>query len=119
MAGPQVITLDLPVPYSVNQTRRVNWAYIKRHKEWTADADALVMLEGQQKQKPIVGQFQALIILDETKCKADPDNIIKALFDYCRRLRLIENDSPKYLRKFTVEYGEAPEGVRITLKPLQ
>jgi Holliday junction resolvase RusA-like endonuclease len=112
------IMLDLPPPLSVNQSRRINWGYIKKHKEWQADADAIVMLEGKHKQKPILGRFRAFIVIDETKCRADPDNILKALFDYCKRLRLIEDDSPKYLREFTVKYGDAPEGVRLTLTPL-
>jgi hypothetical protein len=38
------------------------------------------------------------------------------LIDYLRRIEVIQNDSPKYFRKLTVEWGTAPEGCRVTVK---
>jgi hypothetical protein len=115
-----MITIDLPAPYSVNSTRRVNWGYIAKHRKWQAEADAIVTISGQHKQNPILGQYEVKFIIDDGKCRSDPDNIIKALLDYVRvRLQLITDDSPKYIRKYSVEYGYAPEGVRMIIKAFQ
>ena len=39
-----------------------------------------------------------------------------ALIDGVRRWGFVTDDSPKYLRKLVVEWGEAPEGVRVMVK---
>jgi hypothetical protein len=44
------------------------------------------------------------------------DNPLKALVDVVRRWGFVTDDSPKYLRKLVVEWGEAPEGVRVTVR---
>jgi len=48
----------------------------------------------------------------------DLDNCCKVLIDYLRRIELIANDAPKNMRRLVVEWGEAPEGVRVEVTPL-
>lgn len=113
---PTDIVLDLPVPPSVNRTRRVNWAYSQAYAEWFAAADALVMAQGRRRGIGIPGKYEAHILLDERLCRLDADNGIKALIDYARRIELVHDDNRKFLRKITVEWGEAPEGCRLTIR---
>lgn len=110
-----VMTLDLPAPPSVNATRRVNWAFAKKHKRWLSDAD--VMALGQRPKAKIEGPFSAHIILSESHTSIDLDNGIKCLIDYAVRCELVKDDGKKYLRKLTVEWGYAPEGARLILRP--
>jgi Holliday junction resolvase RusA-like endonuclease len=110
--------LDLPVPPSVNRTRRVDWAGRADVKRWMMRADQLVTIFRSLKGNVRMdGQFEATIILSEAHTKMDADNAIKSVIDYARRLELIKDDSPKFMRKITVEWGHAPHGCRLVLKP--
>jgi Holliday junction resolvase RusA-like endonuclease len=109
------ITLDLPTPPSVNRTRKIDWKGEAKRRAWVAQCDKHLTV---QRIKPhnvaIAGRYQATISLPED-CPIDPDNGIKALLDYVRRVELVRDDSRKYLRRLVVEFGEAPEGVRVEL----
>jgi hypothetical protein len=37
---------------------------------------------------------------------------------YARRIELVRDDSPRYLRRLVVEWGEVPTGCRVTLTPI-
>jgi Holliday junction resolvase RusA-like endonuclease len=85
-------------------------------KAWRDQADALYLI---QKRKiaadgQITGPFEALITICSS-CRLDLDNGLKLLLDTARDYGLVPDDSPKYLRKLTVQFGEAPEGARLTL----
>lgn len=115
----RAIALDLPPPLSVNRTRRVNWAAKGEIGKWIVQADMLVMASGGvRKLGNIPGQFEIKIILDETLCRLDADNAPKILIDYCRRLKLIADDSRKYMRRLVVEWGHAPSGCRVTIREI-
>ena len=45
----------------------------------------------------------------------DPDNGIKAVCDALRRFNLITDNSPKYMRKIIIEFGDV-EGCRVTVR---
>jgi len=111
--------LDLPVPPSVNRTRRVDWAGRADVKRWMMRADELIYAFKQPcgPADMLEGQFEATIILSEAHTKMDADNAIKAVIDYARRLELVKDDSPKFMRKITVEWGHAPHGCRLILRP--
>jgi Holliday junction resolvase RusA-like endonuclease len=64
-----------------------------------------------------VKRFELLIILSENHTRIDLDNGLKALIDYLRKIELIEDDSPKHMRRLVVEFGLAPFGCRVTVKP--
>lgn len=118
-ACPPDIVLDIPVPPSVNRSRRVDWAAMKKVNAWKAKADLTLMANGQyRKAKPhaIKGQYELTIVLNEKTCRLDQDNPIKPAIDYLRKLGLITDDSKKYGRRLVVEWGEAPEGCRLILR---
>jgi Holliday junction resolvase RusA-like endonuclease len=108
------IVLDLPVPPSVNRTRRVDWRSMARRADWEHAANTLALLN--RKQRKITGKFEVLITLSERHTRMDLDNCVKELIDYARKIELITNDSPKYMRRIVVDWGHAPEGVRLTLR---
>lgn len=107
-------TLDLPAALSVNRTRRINWAAKPAIQKWIAKADILVLLQGRLPEQ-VTGPFQVTITLPENS-RIDADNTPKQIIDYLRRLHLIANDSPKHMRRVVIEFGDAPEGVRVTVK---
>jgi Holliday junction resolvase RusA-like endonuclease len=109
--------LDLPPPPSVNRTRKVDWRGRKLADAWIKQADGLVLRFGQMRTaKAIPGQFEAHVILSDRHTGIDCDNALKQVCDYARRLELITDDGPKYMRRVVVEYGEAPHGCRLILK---
>jgi Holliday junction resolvase RusA-like endonuclease len=118
---PPDIVLDIPVPPSVNSTRRINWAAMPMVEKWKKDADGLLTVSGQYRAaKPyrIAGQYELTIIFNEEKCSKDLDNPVKAAIDYLRRLNLIEDDSPRYARQVLILWGHAPEGCRLIVRPV-
>jgi len=118
MSDKPATILHLPPPPSVNETRRDHAAGNARLHRWHKLADAEVLAAGgMRKLAKIAGPFAATITLDES-LRLDLDNGIKALIDYARRVELVRDDSPKYLRRLTVEWGSAPHGCRLTLTPV-
>lgn len=117
-ACPPDTVLDIPVPLSVNEVRRINRAAIPKYNDWKEAADLTIMASGQyRKAKKLDGPYEVQIILDEKQCRRDQDNIAKVAIDYIRRIGLVRDDSPKYLRRTVIEWGEAPQGCRIIVKP--
>lgn len=115
--------LDLPAPPSVNRTRKIDWSMAPKFKGWTKAADALVLAaryrsRGPERLQKIAGQFELKIVLSEHHTKIDLDNGIKWTIDYLRRIELVTDDSPKYMRRLVVEWGLAPAGCRITIVEL-
>jgi hypothetical protein len=115
-AYPPDVTIDLPSPLSVNRVRRVDRAAMRLHERWLVAADALVLSQRLRNIARQIHCFELHIVFAEKKI--DLDNGIKQIVDYLRRIELIENDAPANLRKLTVEWGDAPEGVRVTVRPL-
>jgi Holliday junction resolvase RusA-like endonuclease len=111
----QVIVLDIPPPISVNKTRRIDYRSMGPKADWVVAADTCVMLKGRLP-TAIKGPWELTVTMGEG-WRIDPDNGLKEIIDYCRRLNLIENDSPKFARRIVMEWGEAPEGCRVTIKP--
>jgi Holliday junction resolvase RusA-like endonuclease len=115
------IVLDLPVPPSVNRTRRVDWAAVRTMKAWSNVADAYVLAAKGRTISPLklikIPRFELIVALDEHQTRIDLDNGLKALIDYLRRIELIEDDSPKHMRRIVVEWGRAPYGCRVTVRP--
>lgn len=116
-ACPPDTVLDIPVPPSVNRTRRINRAALPELNAWKKHADMMLMANGQfRKAERFAGPYEVTIILDEKQCKRDQDNIAKNAIDYVRALGIVRDDSPKYLRRTVIEWGTAPQGCRIILK---
>jgi Holliday junction resolvase RusA-like endonuclease len=116
------IILDLPVPPSVNRTRRIDWSAVRTMKAWSNVADAYVLAAKGRTDSPLklirVPRFEITVTLDEKQARIDLDNSLKCLIDYLRRIELIEDDSPKHMRRLVVQWGTAPFGCRVTIRPL-
>jgi hypothetical protein len=115
------IVLDLPPPISVNKLRRINWRAQKRATKWRDMADQHLLMAKVRKENPVklnsIKRFEILITLSEKHVFLDADNACKLLIDYLRYRNVIEDDAPKNMRRLTVQWGEAPEGCRVTVKP--
>jgi len=119
-AFPPDVVLDLPPPISVNHLRRMDWRSSKDRKGWTKNADAMVLAAKCRAIDPLklsrISRFEAIITFSEHHTKIDLDNGIKWTVDYLRRIELIEDDGPKFMRRLTVQWGFAPMGCRVTVR---
>jgi Holliday junction resolvase RusA-like endonuclease len=121
-APPLDIELDLPVPPSVNRVRKIDWTHRAGHKKWERAADGFLLAAKCREYHPlrniaIPSSFELTVILSERHTKIDLDNSLKCLIDWLRRVDLIIDDGPRYMRRLVVEWGDAPQGCRIILKP--
>ena len=111
------VVLDLPVPPSVNRARKINWGKdgYRAVRGWHEKADALLLAV---KYRPLFFEvFELHITMHERKRAPDLDNILKVLIDYLKRIEAIADDAPANMRRLVVEWGEAPEGVRVHVRP--
>jgi Holliday junction resolvase RusA-like endonuclease len=110
------ITLDLPLPPSVNKVRRINWAGYRDYQRWQDDADKTLMLHKQNKQHSIVGPYALVITVNYDRFQGDLDNILKCAIDYCVSRKFVSDDRKKFLRGIAVRFEEGlPEACRITI----
>jgi Holliday junction resolvase RusA-like endonuclease len=114
--APPDITIDLPPPPSVNRTRKIDWRNNHVLRKWIEHADALV-LSGPKVTGRRIPRFELFVVVSE-RCRNDLDNSLKTLIDYLRRIEIIEDDGPAHMRRVTIEWGLAPEGARITVRPI-
>jgi hypothetical protein len=121
-ACPPDIVIDLPVPPSVNKLRKADWAAFQLGREWIRAADAYVFAAKCRHDNPLklarIPRYELVVVIDEHQTGMDLDNGLKALIDYLVRVQVLENDAKKNLRKLTVEWGHAPHGVRVIVKPM-
>lgn len=117
------ITLDLPMPPSVNRIWRAHKAGKHRislspeYDRWKREADMLALSTGQLKDtQTILGPFEAHVVLK--RVRGDLDNRHKGLMDWLQSRAVIANDGNCV--KLTVEWGDAPAGCRVmvTERPL-
>jgi Holliday junction resolvase RusA-like endonuclease len=119
-ALPDEVVLDLPPPMSVNRSRRIDWRSQAKLQAWKEHADKFVLAaksRGELKFERIP-KFSIEIVLSEDHCKIDADNGLKCIIDYLRRVDIIANDAKKNMRRIVVDWGHAPAGVRVTVRPL-
>lgn len=116
------VALDLPPPLSVNRLRKIDWASEVRNEPWKRGADSYVFMAKRDPVKPLklarIPRFEALLVFDESQTGIDLDNGVKGILDYLCFIGLIEDDGPKHMRRLVVEWGEAPTGCRVTIRPL-
>lgn len=116
------IVLDLPSPPSVNRTRKINWAARRAVEAWKNVAHAYVLAAKGRSVAPLkltkIPKFELTVTLSRHHTRIDLDNGLKAVIDYCRQIELIEDDSPKHMCRLVVEYGLAPHGCRVVVRPM-
>ncbi|TAL43806.1 MAG: hypothetical protein EPN91_05475 [Salinibacterium sp.] len=113
--------LDLPAPISVNRMRRVDWKARKNALSWREMADKFLeaaMTRGEV-QRARLARYELQITLSEQHCRIDADNGLKLLIDYLRYAEIVLDDSKKNLRRIVVEWGHAPAGCRVLIKPME
>lgn len=123
----QPITLDLPLPPSLNKIWRPaiirgKPAMVKRaeYEKWIADSTLLVRSQARGKGwMKIQGPFMTISRMTEVgRGQRDIDNYtMKAILDLCQRTGVIAND--KLNKAGGYLWGEAPLGIRVTLVPVQ
>ena len=113
------IVLNLPLPPAINAARRIDWRVRERYAAWLKRADATVLARspGHRLPKPIEGPYEAIITV--TEGRHDLDAHCKSLIDFCTRLKLVAGDGPAHLRRVVLEFGDAPEGARVELRPVE
>lgn len=113
------MVLDLPAPPSVNRTRKLDFSALTLVNSWKNVVNAYVLAAKGRKVNPLkltkISRFELHVVFAQTH-KLDLDNGLKALIDYLRKIEVIEDDSPKHMRKLTVEFGDAPFGCRVTVR---
>jgi|SRR5215469_8758582 len=113
------IVLDLPLPPSVNKTRRINWATYNEYKRWTVKADKHLVFYKQNRQAGIDGPYQILVEVGDTYLRGDLDNILKQLIDYCVSREFVGGDNKMRLREIRMKFVTAiPNACRVTIKPI-
>jgi Holliday junction resolvase RusA-like endonuclease len=117
---PPDIVLDLPMPISVNRIWRSHKAgkghvsISPEYQKWKKDADNLLMELGQLRGvKTIIGSFEVAVTVK--RCRGDLDNRLKGILDYLQSRTFIVDD--KFCERITMEWGDAPHGCRVTVKP--
>lgn len=122
---PPDVVLDLPVPPSVNKTRRYDTVCTRLVRDWKDRAMPMVLAAKTSKDNPLrlskIKRFEIAIVISEDHTNMDLDNGIKTLIDYLKAIEIIKDDSPKNLRGLTVIWGsreDAPEGCRVYVKPI-
>lgn len=113
---PPDIVLDLPAPLSVNRTRKIDWKAYRKVKAWQADADVLFLAQKRKLPPPIAGRYELLLTLRDGS-RIDADNTAKIVIDAVRRFKLVADDSPKHMRRLTIQFGEVG-GCRVTVRPM-
>lgn len=118
------IFLDLPVPPSVNKTRRYDMAHSKLVRNWKDKAEPLVLAAKTSAINPLrlsrISRFEIAVIVSEDDTQMDLDNGLKTLIDYLKIIGVIRDDSKKHMRGLTVTWGsrsDAPEGCRVFVRP--
>jgi Holliday junction resolvase RusA-like endonuclease len=122
----QPITLDLPLPPSLNKIWRPaiirgKPALVKRteYEKWIEAATLLVRSQARGKGwMKITGPFMVISRMSPNgRGQKDLDNYtMKAILDLCQRTGVIEND--KSNKAGGCLWGEAPLGIRVTLVPV-
>lgn len=109
-----MVTLFLPFPPSVNEaygnnkSGRGKGRYLtSKHKAWVQEADAWFLKQKAEKTvgTPVLGNYEAFMVFDETRRRwnSDLSNRIKVAEDSLKRFKLIEDDSK--CDKLTVTWG--------------
>jgi hypothetical protein len=115
------MVLDIPVPPSLNKSRKIDWANYPGVEAWRSHCDKHLMANGQYRKARAVkpaGRYEIQIVLDERQTGMDLGNVEKLAQDYLKRIELIVDDGPKFCRRIVIEFGTAPDGCRLIIKPM-
>ena len=86
----------------------------KGYVSWLKEAAGCWLLQRPRGFKTIEGPYETTIVV--TPGRRDLGNYEKAISDAAQALRIVADD--KNCKRFVIEYGEAPLGMRIIFTPL-
>jgi len=114
------ITLELPVPPSVNRLRRMDPAGNRKRLEFYRAADHFLVAHGPRPfpVRVITGSYEIQIQIPESLSSIDLDNHCKALLDYLVSREFVPDDAKRYLRRLVVEWGSPSPACRIGITGL-
>lgn len=119
--APLDVVIDLPAPPSVNRTRKLDFSSLRISNAWKNVANAYVLAAKGRAVNPLrltkISRFELRVVMGPD-VKTDLDNGLKILIDYLRKIEVIEDDSPKHMRRLVVEFGDAPHGCRVFVRPI-
>ena len=115
-APPLDIILNLPTPLSVNRTRKIDWRNYKKVTAWQRQADAAFLMQKRGLAPPILGRYEIILTLADGS-QIDADNVAKQVIDIAKRFQLVQDDSPTYMRRVVIEFGDV-EGCRVTIRAM-
>ena len=120
-AVPTDIVLDLPPPVSVNRSRKIDWRGHKKVAAWKDQADRFLLIAKARKEVRFdkIPRFEIVVVLSEDHVDADADNILKLLIDYLRHCDIVADDAKHNMRRIVVEWGHAPAGCRVIVRPME
>ena len=121
MGAATEITLDLPIPPSVNRTRRIDWVGHKLVKDFYTRSDLFLSAhdrDASRKTRIITGPYELTITIPETLSGIDLDNHCKTLIDYLVAREFVGGDDKRYLRRLVVEWAFETVACRITITDL-
>src|SRR5215831_5986183 len=101
------IVLDLPLPPTVNATRRIDWAKYRAYQAWQKHCDQL-LLSRKFRETTGLGPHEVHIVVSNVR--RDLDNSVKPIMDYLVKIDLLGDDSPHFVRRIIVELGPTDEG---------
>jgi hypothetical protein len=112
-------TLIMPIPPSVNRTRRVDWRGNKARKQFYLRCDLFLSAYGPQPLpfRLIKGPYE-LDILIPMSSRLDLNNHDKVMVDYLVEREFVRGDSQKYLRGYSVHWAPI-EHCRVTIRGLE
>jgi hypothetical protein len=109
-ANPTVVTLELPLPPSVNQTRRLDAFGNRARHQFYLRTDLHLSAYGPQPApvRKITGRYAIAIQIPEHS-RLDLDNHCKVLLDYLVSREFVAGDDKRYLRRLTIEWVDAEQ----------
>jgi Holliday junction resolvase RusA-like endonuclease len=122
--APAHITLNLPIPPSVNRTRRIDWAGDRARREFYLRADLYITAHGPRPApvRRITGPYEIKIQIPASLTRMDLDNHCKCLIDYLVSREFVPDDSKRYLQRLivelVVEWTSPSPACRVTINSL-
>jgi hypothetical protein len=112
------ITLEMPIPPSVNRIRRVDWANDKKRRSYYLHCDLFLTAHGPRPApvRVITGPYELDILIPE-KSRLDLNNHDKVLVDYLVSREFVVDDNKRYFRGYSVHWAPI-EHCRVIIKGL-
>lgn len=110
------ITLNLPIPPSVNRLRRIDWASNHTRQQYYLRNDLFLTAYGPKPApvRRIRGPYEITIQVPE-RSGLDLDNHVKPLIDYLVSREFVGGDSKRHLRKLVVEWCASGAECHVTI----